>query len=149
MRRTITGLLALAFIALLGLAAPDAGVAGYDCSVEPGDCSNDWSKNAKARNYCTTPTFTVSEDCKCDMAGSTCSITADVFSTSDGVTSTTWTPSMVDSARPDQLDDIDICFNKNSDETAFVARLRYSCQSGETGSKDAVDHGLCLSGCRN
>ena len=152
-RNVAAGLLALAAVALIG-AAPGTALAQaakpeVNCpdSVSDSDCSDQWSQNARARPYCTGATVSADEEgCKCEVEAS-CSVTADVTSADGTETSTTWTPSLDMTARLDQVDDIDICFKKNSTSTAFVARTRLSCLSDETNIKTAAQDGLCLANC--
>ena len=141
-----TGMLALAVAVLLGGPLdPAEAKSAKQCTLTVSDCTGDWNENASARPYCPSPTIAVS-DCKCDLDGS-CSITATVTAADGTVSSTTWTPSLDMIARPDQVDDIDVCFSKNSAGTAFTAAVRASCQSGETNSRTATNDGLCLANC--
>ena len=150
-RSVATGLLALAAIALIGGPGP-AGASSdrnVSCtvSVSDSDCSYQWSQNARARTYCTGATVSADDSgCKCEVEAS-CSVTADVTSADGTETSTTWTPSLDMRARLDQVDDIDICFKKNSTSTAFVTRIGAGCLSDETSARTAVRNGLCLANC--
>ena len=137
---------ALAAAALIGFFAGPVLAKGETCTLTVSDCSANWTGHAGAESYCTTPTFTVS-DCNCEVEA-TCSVTADVIAPNGTRTSTTWTPSLDMTVSSHQVDDIDICFKKNSAGTAFTATLKTGCAFGETTAADAVADGLCLPGCR-
>lgn len=133
------GILALAFgIFLAG--TPETSGSNHR-PVTVAECTTEWDSSDASR-YCSSPTITVSNN-QCVLDGS-CSITATVTAADSTETETTWAPSMDLSVIHNKVSDVDICFAKNSAETAFTAAVKRQCASGETGSKSAVDDGLSL-----
>ena len=110
-------------------------------------CITQW-ESSEAYDHCsatvsyTTVTMggTSTPSRRCELNGS-CSITVDVDDTS-----TTFTPSVDVTARPNDLDDYDICFAEDSTATSgFSATVKDGCASTETDSDDATSNGLSSS----
>ncbi len=108
--------------------------------------------NSPASSYCSGLTYiriensdqatTYSSTIGHCIASGTCSITANV-----GTTSTTWSVSAGSSTTyfdgtPADMATMDICFALNSDSTAYTATLKLGCATGETTASTATSDGL-------